>query len=56
MFFFFFSFFRGVVSTGAQKLESEPLEYEDPNDGVAMVNMGQEDDSGSSEVRRCIYT
>eukprot|EP00752_Nemacystus_decipiens_P001585 g1546.t1 len=32
-----------------EKLESEPLEYEDPNDGVAMVNMGQEDDSGSSE-------
>lgn len=36
--------------TGEQKLESEPLEYEDPNsDGVAMTPMGQED-SGSSEV------
>ncbi|CAM9293643.1 unnamed protein product [Pylaiella littoralis] len=32
-----------------EKLESEPLEYEDPNsDGVAMTPMGQED-SGSSE-------
>ncbi|CAM9682798.1 unnamed protein product, partial [Ectocarpus sp. 8 AP-2014] len=32
-----------------EKLESEPLEYEDPNEGVAMTAMGQEDDSGSSE-------
>ncbi|CAM9782179.1 unnamed protein product, partial [Hapterophycus canaliculatus] len=31
-----------------QKLESEPLEYEDPNEGVAMIPMGG-DDSGSSE-------
>ncbi|CBN79697.1 hypothetical protein Esi_0388_0005 [Ectocarpus siliculosus] len=32
-----------------EKLDSEPLEYEDPNEGVAMTAMGQEDDSGSSE-------
>lgn len=39
--------------TGVQKLESEPLEYEDPDEvGLAMMPLGQEEeeDSGSSEV------
>lgn len=49
--FFFSVLFLQNTRAGAQKLESEPLEYEDPNEGVAMMAMGPGDDSGSSEVR-----
>lgn len=41
-----------VRAMGKQKLDEEALEYEDPNEGVAMTAMARED-SGSSEVSIC---